>query len=228
MGTDDLFKKRREERKRRDYGFKQPRANSFLIVTEGKKTEPLYFKGMQKLIEERIGGTINVVEIPLIDIFGEGIATRKLIEKTEELVNRAKVIYQNIWVVFDKDDFEDFDQAIEEAEKRGYKAAWSNQCFEYWIYLHFYYSDSALHRDEWGRKLNEIFQQYDLGDGMYQKNDADIFANVDRYDGVNTAIKHAKRRMAEFDRTKRKPSEYDPGTTVYLLVEELKKYLEEV
>lgn len=75
MGTDDLFKKRREERKRRDYGFKQPRANSFLIVTEGKKTEPLYFKGMQKLIEERIGGTINVVEIPLIDIFGEGIAT---------------------------------------------------------------------------------------------------------------------------------------------------------
>lgn len=228
MGTDDLFKKRREERKRRDYGFKQPRANSFLIVTEGKKTEPLYFKGMQKLIEERIGGTINVVEIPLIDIFGEGIATRKLIEKTEELVNRAKVIYQNIWVVFDKDDFEDFDQAIEEAEKRGYKAAWSNQCFEYWIYLHFYYSDSALHRDEWSKKLNEIFQQYDLGDGMYQKNDADIFANVDHYDGVNTAIKHAKRRMAEFDRTKRKPSEYDPGTTVYLLVEELKKYLEEV
>lgn len=228
MGTDDLFKKRREERKRRDYGFKQPRANSFLIVTEGKKTEPLYFKGMQKLIEERIGGTINVVEIPLIDIFGEGIATRKLIEKTEELVNRAKVIYQNIWVVFDKDDFEDFDQAIEEAEKRGYKVAWSNQCFEYWIYLHFYYSDSALHRDEWSRKLNEIFQQYDLGDGMYQKNDADIFANADRYDGVNTAIKHAKRRMAEFDRTKRKPSEYDPGTTVYLLVEELKNYLEEV
>lgn len=228
MGTDDLFKKRREERKRRDYGFKQPRANSFLIVTEGKKTEPLYFKGMQKLIEERIGGTINVVEIPLIDIFGEGIATRKLIEKTEELVNRAKVIYQNIWVVFDKDDFEDFDQAIEEAEKRGYKVAWSNQCFEYWIYLHFYYSDSALHRDEWSRKLNEIFQQYDLGDGMYQKNDADIFANADRYDGVNTAIKHAKRRMAEFDRIKRKPSEYDPGTTVYLLVEELKNYLEEV
>lgn len=63
---------------------------------------------------------------------------------------------------------------------------------------------------------------------MYQKNDADIFANADRYDGVNTAIKHAKRRMAEFDRTKRKPSEYDPGTTVYLLVEELKNYLDEV
>ena len=73
----------------------------------------------------------------------------KLIEVTEQLVKDAKIVYQNIWVVFDKDDFEDFDQAIMEAARKGYKAAWSNQSFEYWIYLHFNYSDSALHRDEW-------------------------------------------------------------------------------
>lgn len=48
MGTDDLFKKRREERKRRKYEFRNPRANSFLIVTEGERTEPLYFAGMKK------------------------------------------------------------------------------------------------------------------------------------------------------------------------------------
>lgn len=40
MGSDDLFKKKREERKKRNYGYKQPRANSFLIVTEGARTEP--------------------------------------------------------------------------------------------------------------------------------------------------------------------------------------------
>lgn len=54
-----------------------------------------------------------------------------------------------IWVVFDKDDFEDFDQAIKDGSKRGYTIAWSNQAFEYWLYLHFYYSDSALHREQW-------------------------------------------------------------------------------
>lgn len=52
-------------------------------------------------------------------------------------------------MVFDKDDFDDFDLAIEMGEAKGYKVAWSNQSFEYWLYLHFRYSDSALHRDEW-------------------------------------------------------------------------------
>lgn len=47
MGSDDLFKKRREARKQRQHDFKTPKANSFLIVTEGARTEPLYFKGIQ-------------------------------------------------------------------------------------------------------------------------------------------------------------------------------------
>lgn len=169
MGTDDLFKKRREERKQRKFAFKSPKANSYLIVTEGKRTEPLYFKGMQRLIKEKMGGMIEVKEIPLINIYGEGCSTGKLIEKTAEIVSRAKIIYQNIWVVFDKDDFRDFDQAIKEGQERGYKVAWSNQCFEYWLYLHFNYSDSALRRDVWHRKLDEIFGEYELGNGIYKK-----------------------------------------------------------
>ena len=112
MGSDDIFKKRREARKKRGFGYKQPRTNSYLIVTEGKRTEPLYFRGMQKLITEKIGGTVNIVEIPVIDIHGEGRSTSKLIEKTDEIVSKSNIIYQNIWVVFDKDDFDDFDQAI--------------------------------------------------------------------------------------------------------------------
>ena len=59
MGTDDLFKKRRETRKQRKHDYKTPRANSFLIVTEGERTEPLYFKGLQKLICEKIGGSVD-------------------------------------------------------------------------------------------------------------------------------------------------------------------------
>ena len=39
MGTDDLFKKRRAERQKRKHEFKSVNTNSFLIVTEGEKTE---------------------------------------------------------------------------------------------------------------------------------------------------------------------------------------------
>lgn len=226
MGSDDLFKKRRKDRKKRRHEFMTPKANSFLIVTEGERTEPFYFKGIQKLIKEKIGGVVDIIEAPIIEVYGEGCSTGKLIETTDRIIKDAKVLYQNIWVVFDKDDFSDFNQAIVAGKRRGYKVAWSNQSFEYWLFLHFQYSDSALHRDEWCAKLDDIFQQYHLGNGKYEKNYTDIYDMVNKFDGVNTAIKHAKRRMAEFSESVVKPSDYDPGTTVYQLVEELIKYLE--
>lgn len=227
MGSDDLFKKRRQERIQRKKEYRIPRANSYLIVTEGKRTEPNYFQGLEKRVKEKVGGTVDVFEVPVIDISGEGCSTGKLLEVTERIVKEAKVIYQNVWVVFDKDDFEDFDQAVKEGADKGYQVAWSNESFEYWIYLHFYYSDSALHRDEWNKKLDEIFRTYNLGTGKYQKNYEEIYQMIDIYNGVSTAIKNAKRRMASFGRSECKPSEYNPGTTVYLLVEELLKYLDE-
>lgn len=164
MGKKDLFQKRRQGRKKRRHEYLEPRANSFLIVTEGKCTEPSYFRGMEKIIRQ--------------------------------------------------------------ARTKGYQVAWSNQSFEYWIYLHFYYSDAALHRTEWVKKLNDIFKQRQLGAGEYQKNCEDIYELVCKDGGVDRAIRNAKRRMESFDENGRKPSEFDPGTTVYKLVEDLKKFTE--
>ena len=227
MGSDDFFKKKRVARAVRKAGERSPRANSFLIVTEGTCTEPFYFEGLKWLIKAKLGGIVDVIEVPAIEIEGKGQSTRKLIKTTEELVKKANVMYQNIWVVFDKDDFLDFDQAISEGIDKGYNIAWNNQCFEYWIYLHFHYSDVALHRDEWNEKLDEIFKKWNLGDGKYKKNYENIYNMLNDFGGVTTAIKNAKCRMKEFDYVKHKPSEYDPGTTVHELVEELNRYLEE-
>ncbi len=227
MGSDDLFKKRRADRKERRCEYKTPKANSYLIVTEGKRTEPLYFRGLQKKIEEKVGGNVDVIELPLIDIYGKGCSPGRLIAHADQIVKEAKIIYQNVWIVFDKDDFKDFDWAIEACADKGYKCAWSNQSFEYWLYLHFYYSDAALHRDEWNKKLSEIFRQYKIGDGKYRKNYEDIYNLVNIHDGVASAIRNAKRRMEKFEKGVYKPSEYDPGTMVHKLVEELKMYLDE-
>jgi len=227
MGSDDFFKKKKAARELRKAGSRKPNVNSFLIITEGTCTEPFYFKGLKKLIEEKLGGILDIVEGPAIEVEGKGQSTRKLVKTTEELVKKANVMYQNIWVVFDKDDFTDFDQAIKEAKDKDYKVAWSNQSFEYWIYLHFHYSDTAMHRNGWNKKLDEIFKQYELGEGTYEKNYEEIYNMLNDFGGVTAAIKNANRRMKEFDYVKHKPSEYDPGTTVHELVEELIRYLEE-
>lgn len=225
MGSDEIFKKRRIDRKKRSHDFKNPKANSFLIITEGKKTEPLYFNGLKKKILEKIGGTVDIVDIPQIDIHGQGASTQKLIDITEEYVNKSRIIYQNIWVLFDKDDFIDFDAAISRGKSKGYSIGWSNQSFEYWLFLHFNYSDSNLHRNEWNSKLDELFCQYNLTSDGYAKNLENLYDLLDSIDGVETAIRNAKRRMAQFKDGIDKPSGFAPGTTVYLLAEQLRSYL---
>lgn len=92
MGSDDLFKKRRAERKKRKHEYKNPKANSYLIVTEGERTGPLYFKGLANLIQEKVGGAVDIVEVPVIDIHGQGCATGKLIEITDQIVKKSRII----------------------------------------------------------------------------------------------------------------------------------------
>lgn len=226
MGSDDLFKKRKKTREKRKYAFRQPKADSYLIVTEGTCTEPNYFTALKKRIVEKLGGNLNVVAAPDIDIYGEGTSTERLIEAADMYVSRANILYQNVWIVFDKDDFDDFDNAVSDAEQRGYKAAWGNQSFEYWLFLHFAYSDADLHRDEWVKKLDQLFREYGLSEDGYHKNMEHLYDKLESIDGIHTAIGNAKRRMADFNPLRDKPSKYAPGTMVYVLVEELIAYLE--
>ena len=174
------FDECRKDRKTRNHEFRTPRANSYLIVTEGESTEPYYFNGLRSLILEKVGGNVEVINIPLINIKGTGRSTNRLIEEVEKILNKSRVIYQNI----------------------------------------------SLHRDKWIGKLNELFKKLNLNGGVYSKTCPDIFNIVDRNNGANNAIKNAKRRMTGYNSDTDKPSEFDPGTTVYKLVEELKSYIE--
>lgn len=138
----------------------------------GKSNLYLAMSYFQRIIIESLNNVSDHTESAIHKYYIPNIITEqkeKLIEVTDRIVKEAKIVYQNIWVVFDKDDFADFDQAIAEGAEKGYKIAWSNQSFEYWLYLHFYYSDSALHREEWCAKLDEIFRKHRLGELKYQK-----------------------------------------------------------
>ena len=106
----------------------------FLIVCEGTKTEPHYFEA---LIKNYIS-TVREVTIE-----GEGRATVALVDRTleikQELERKNAMSFDRVWVVFDKDDFDDFNDAIKKANKLGFHSAWTNEAFELWYYLHFEY-----------------------------------------------------------------------------------------
>lgn len=58
-------------------------------------------------------------------------------------------------MVFDKDDNEDFEDAIKLAISKNYKVAYSNQAVEYWFILHFYdHHGELLSRESYADMIN--------------------------------------------------------------------------
>ena len=183
---------------------------SFLIVCEGEKTEPDYFKAFRMT-----AATVKAV--------GKAMNTMTLVNKAisiREADKAKKRFYDQCWVVFDKDDFpaKDFNQAIQYAEKNGFQVAYSNQAFEYWFLLHFNLYQGPIHRSQYKNMLERLI-------GMpYSKTEGSgaVMYNI-LLTRQKQAIKNSKTVLAEI--THGNPAEEESSTTVHKLVTELNKYL---
>ena len=206
-------------RKDRLKSKRQAPAN-YLIVCEGKKTGPNYFNGLKKKINEKYGNKVDVL-IPNIDIKGTGMNTTSLVKYTQKTVNHANKVYGQVWVVFDKDDYNDeqFDLAIDNCN---YNVAWSNPNFELWLLAHFKKVSRYVSKDDVIQELSKEFQKKGLGD--YTKNDTDIFDKVTSEGKLHTAIKNCE-YMEEVNKDGQ-ASQRNPMTRVYKIVDGLKEYLE--
>ena len=178
----------------------------FLIVCEGEKTEPNYFRSFKLLIK--------VIEI---DIKGVGENPTKLVNSAKEFNEQEESDYDQVWCVFDRDDvpLEKFNNAIKKAEAQGFKVAYSNEAFELWYVLHFEYLDTGISRKDYCKKLDKLLKR------EYEKNSDKIYDEL--IDKQTTAIKNAKRLLKEYPTPK--PGIDKPSTTVHLLVEELNKFV---
>ena len=187
----------------------------FLIVCEGSKTEPHYF---ESLIENCIS-TVREVKIE-----GEGMATVALVNKTLEIKNdlehRNAMHFDRVWVVFDKDDFNDFDEAIKKADKLGFHSAWTNEAFELWYFLHFEYLDTGIGRADYIRKIEDAFRKrMNNPNFRYKKGDPDIYELLQQYGREDLAKKYAKELRKLY--SNKNYSTYKPCTMVDKLVKEL-------
>ena len=187
----------------------------FLIVCEGTKTEPHYFEA---LIKNYIS---NVREAT---IEGEGRATVALVDRTleikQELERKNAMSFDRVWVVFDKDDFDDFNDAIKKANKLGFHSAWTNEAFELWYYLHFEYLDTGIGRADYIKKLEEAFKEK-LGDSHfeYKKGNPDIYSLLQQYGREDLAKRFAQQLRGLYTGTDY--AAHKPCTMVDKLVEEL-------
>ena len=232
MGTDNLHLINRRKKKIREEAKKEIKPYRYLIVCEGEKTEPLYFKVLKTEVEKRFREIIDLKEInfndELIVLDGTGKNTESLVDYTLNIRNKANIPYgdENVWCVFDKDSFTDeqFNNAIQKAEDNGIKVAWSNEAIELWFILHFEYLNTGITRKDYIKKLDVYFKKYNINNGKYEKNQEKIYEILKRYGNQEFAVKNAEKLLKNNTET---PSKTKPATTVYKLVKELEGYLKD-
>jgi len=192
---------------------------TILIVCEGENTEPSYFNQFRLT-----SATIKAI--------GNGYNTVSLVQQATKL--QAKYKCDQVWCVFDKDSNspQNFNSAIDLAQSLSYGLAWSNQAFEYWFILHFEdHQGGAMNRDDYNDKINKYINP--LGavyDGESNKLVSVKFFNLlcggDPVTGNSrTALAIARARRNLTFHNLANPATAESSTTVFMLVEEILKYL---
>jgi RloB-like protein len=174
----------------RKVNTREPRQR-FLIVCEGTKTEPNYFRGFRV--------PKNVVEI---EIKGLGENPSNLVNSAQELSVQEE--YDQIWCVFDRDDWppEDFNNAIQNADRKDFKVAYSNEAFDLWYVLHFELLNTAIPRSDYTQKLSKHLGR------KYQKNSETMYDELLSKQSV--AIRNATNLLKQYASSN--PGKDNPST----------------
>ena len=189
----------------------------FLIVCEGEKTEPNYFKAF---IDNRRS------EVKEVNVKGCGCSTCQLINEAKKIRGKLErerpVSFDRVWLVFDKDEFKDFNKAIEDAKKEGMNCAWSNQAFELWYVLHFQYLVTGVDRKQYIEMIEDKVRKASKNKKFeYKKNDEGFYQILQEHGDEEQAIKRAQ-KLRKIRGEKKNYAAHNPRTEVDLLVDELR------
>lgn len=197
-------------------------ANLFVIATEGRKTEPTYFKELAKFYEN------PKIQVEVLDKISNNSSPKDVLKLLDEFKKAYKLRKDDeLWLVIDRD-VQSWD-AVQIAEiaklcnQKNYYLALTNPCFEFWLLLHIVYLCNYSGQDKTvffeNKKINKQKRQLEksLSDllGGYSKSNlnADSFLPF-----VKMAIQQAK--SLDLNPKERWP-EKKLGSRVYLLVEKL-------
>lgn len=177
MARDHSPKERQRQQLLRRKQRSRIECDRVLIVSEGSKTEPLYFNEIR--IEQRLPSA-NIAVSPS-ELGTEPMQVvqyaRQLFEKGDPYKSIEPRAFEQIFAVFDRDDHKSYFEALKLAESLDgrlrndarqlvtFKAIASVPSFELWLLLHFEQIQAPLHRDEVMQRLKLRIPGYEKGAG---------------------------------------------------------------
>lgn len=201
------------QRQARKIARKKARRGAYeriLIVCEGEKTEPFYFEEIRR--EYRLH-TANVRVLPS----EAGTCPRHVVESAQRVFLEAEKQFEKVFAVFDRDDHERFQEALDlarsldgklrndEKKRVTFVALPSFPCFELWFLLHYREITHDIPRTEVVRELKRFLPDYDKGhDGYFAKTQGNLPA---AYRNAELLAREKERQGNDF-----------PSTDVPLLV----------
>ena len=206
--------KKREDRKKISL-----KSGAYLIITDTEKTEKNYFEGIKNCITENLKNDLQ------IKIYSNKPLT-KIIDFAAEKRNKDER-FRDVWLVFDRDEVKNFDNIIEKAKKSKMNVAWSNPCFEIWLMSYFKNPGNISNSQSCCSKFGKIFIEK-TGKNGYEKSEEKIYSILYEFGNEERAIERARQK---YDSSKKEcgvPSKMIGCTTVYKLVEELKRKIGDV
>ena len=186
-----------------------------LIVCEGEKTEPYYFRDLMRMEK------LSSVNISVIS--GNGSDPVSVVDTAiEKREQQAKYLpFDAIYCVIDRDKHPNFNQAIDKAKANNIKIIVSYPSFEYWYICHFnLYRAPILEtgNKSAGDNCVSILKEYwkESFSKEYTKNQSNLYALL--LDRLEVAIKNARNGLKQAQGE----SELNPSTQVYELVDYLR------
>ena len=146
------------------------------------------------------------------------MSTSRLLQEAKSINSRRQISFDRCWLVFDKDDFSDFNRAIKEATDAEFDVAWSNESFELWYLLHFRYHHTAIPRDKCTKALEVEIQKYKPS-FRYDKGSSSMHSILAEHGDQGQAIKYAEKLRNTYQDTDY--SSHNPCTHVDRLIREI-------
>lgn len=194
--------------------YKKSKLSHYIIYTNTEQTEKNYFNGLVAHYN-RFNDKLNIKSVK---------QSRKLINNILD-EKRKNSVLNKLWIVIDRDEENDFDEMIKQAESKNINVAWSNPCIEVWFAA--YFSDMP-NTNSSKNCCDEFSKIFSLKTGQrYEKKDPDIYEKLIKFGNEENAVRRAKGKLVNFDRTS-KVSEFYPATTVHILVKELTDILKQI
>ena len=192
------------------------KSGAYLIVTDAEKTEKNYFEGIKNIIPDSLKNDLQ------IKIYSNK-PLAKIIDFAAEQRNKDER-FRDIWLVFDRDEVKNFDRLIEKAKESKMNVGWSNPCFEIWLMSYFQNPKNINDSQKCCETFEKIFKENT--DKNYEKSEEKIYNILCKKGDENKAIQRAREKYHQVRKEYSQPSKMIGCTTVYKLVEELKKKID--